>query len=112
MSQLKFPFQVKRWITLNEPWVTAVEGHGIGDHAPGIKSPGILEYVAAHNQIRGHAKVYRLYQREFAESQKGKSCPQLSHRGDNGPSIHPCMHAIFSWTSVHAKLGRSVEARK
>ncbi len=53
MSQDHFVLiQVKRWITLNEPWVTAVQGHAFGDHAPGIKAPGILDYVAAHNQIR------------------------------------------------------------
>jgi len=68
----EFGYKVKRWITLNEPWVTSVEGHGLGVHAPGIKSPGILDYVTAHNQIRAHAKAYRIYKREFAESQKGQ----------------------------------------
>ena len=72
ISFLTSLFKVKRWITLNEPWVTSVEGHGWGDHAPGIKAPGVLDYVAAHNQIRAHAKAYRLYHAEFAESQKGK----------------------------------------
>ena len=72
ISFLTSLFKVKRWITLNEPWVTSVQGHGWGDHAPGIKAPGVLDYVAAHNQIRAHAKAYRLYHAEFAESQKGK----------------------------------------
>ena len=37
-----------------------------------MKGPGILEYKAAHNLIRAHAKAYRVYQNEFAESQQGK----------------------------------------
>ena len=41
--------------------------------APGMKGPGILEYKAAHNLIRAHAKAYRVYQNEFAESQQGKN---------------------------------------
>jgi beta-glucosidase/6-phospho-beta-glucosidase/beta-galactosidase len=72
--------KVKQWITLNEPWVTSVQGHGLGDHAPGIQSPGIMDYVAAHNQIRAHAKAYRLYHRDFAESQKGKPCMHVKLR--------------------------------
>ena len=41
--------------------------------APGMKGPGILEYKAAHNLIRAHAKAYRVYQNEFAESQQGRN---------------------------------------
>ena len=59
------------WITINEPWVVAIEGHSIGDMAPGMKGPGILEYKVAHNLIRSHAKAYRVYQNEFFASQGG-----------------------------------------
>ena len=52
--------------------MTSVCGHGEGDHAPGVKSIGESVYIAAHNQIRAHAKAYRLYQREFAPAQNGK----------------------------------------
>ena len=30
--------------------------------APGIVGPGTTAYIAAHNQIRAHAKAYRAYQ--------------------------------------------------
>ena len=30
-----FCFQVKFWITLNEPWCSAFLGYGNGEHAPG-----------------------------------------------------------------------------
>lgn len=68
----EFGDRVKTWITLNEPWVTATEGYGSDVHAPGINEPGTADYRAAHNQIKAHAKAYRLYHREFSPSQKGK----------------------------------------
>ena len=67
----EFGDRVKIWITINEPWVVAIEGHSIGDMAPGMKGPGILEYKVAHNLIRSHAKAYRVYQNEFFASQGG-----------------------------------------
>ena len=30
--------------------------------APGIVGPGTTAYIAAHNQIRAHAKAYRAYE--------------------------------------------------
>ena len=47
------------WITLNEPWATSVLGYGDGTFAPGVRGIGDSVYVAAHNQIRAHAKAYR-----------------------------------------------------
>ena len=67
----EFGDRVKLWITLNEPWVVSIQGHSKGDMAPGMKGPGILEYKVAHNLIRSHAKAYRVYQNEFAETQQG-----------------------------------------
>lgn len=64
-------FQVKNWITLNEPKETAVSGYGTGGSAPGIMGIGTKTYVAAHNQIRAHGKAYRVYEQEFAASQGG-----------------------------------------
>ena len=70
----EFGDRVKLWITLNEPWVVSIQGHGKGDMAPGMKGPGILEYKVAHNLIRSHAKAYRVYQNEFVETQQGMVC--------------------------------------
>ena len=67
----KFGDRVKIWITLNEPLIQAHSGYGIGKNAPGIKGPGTLEYHAAHNLIKSHAKAYRVYQDEFVSSQDG-----------------------------------------
>ena len=66
-----FGDRVKTWITLNEPWVQSVQGYGGNGKAPGMNGPGILEYKAAHNLIKAHAKAYRVYHNEFFESQGG-----------------------------------------
>ena len=71
----RFGDRVKFWITLNEPQVTSTRGYGTGKFAPGVVGEGTTAYVAAHNQIRAHAKSYRLYKNDFA-SQKGKQFRQ------------------------------------
>jgi len=68
-----FGDRVKFWITLNEPKETSIQGHGIGTMAPGWKNGiGNLTYIAAHNQIRAHARAYRAYHADFAADQGGK----------------------------------------
>ncbi|XP_021353931.1 lactase-phlorizin hydrolase-like, partial [Mizuhopecten yessoensis] len=72
LAYQKFGDRVKTWITLNEPWVVSVQGYGQGIKAPGIVSPGDKVYIAAHNLIRAHGKAYRLYEKEFKNTQQGK----------------------------------------
>lgn len=66
----RFGDRVKHWITLNEPWCSAVLGHGIGYFAPGRASQS-EPYLVAHNLIRAHAKIVEVYRRKFQASQKG-----------------------------------------
>jgi len=68
----EFGDEVKMFITLNEPKETSIQGHGTGTMAPGFFGIGDLTYIAAHNQIRAHARAYRLYQSEFATAQGGR----------------------------------------
>ena len=68
--------EVKFWITINEPTVTALGGYGDGYHAPGLHGIGTYSYIVAHNQIRAHARAYRVYRDEFAE-QQGKIIDDL-----------------------------------
>ncbi|MDD7986426.1 GH1 family beta-glucosidase [Lentisphaera marina] len=60
-----FGDRVKNWITLNEPWCSAVLGYGIGAHAPGRVSAD-EPYIAAHHLLLSHARAYRIYKTEFA----------------------------------------------
>jgi beta-glucosidase len=40
--------RVKHWITHNEPWSTAVLGHRVGMHAPGLKDLPMVPKVSHH----------------------------------------------------------------
>jgi beta-glucosidase len=44
---------VPYWITLNEPWVSAWLGHGVGLHAPGKQDPNAA-LAATHYLLLGH----------------------------------------------------------
>ena len=52
-------------------------GYGTGEGAPGIKNLGTDVYITAHNQIRAHAKAYRLYHEKYAAAQNGTQDPFL-----------------------------------
>lgn len=61
------------WITLNEPWCSAVLGYETGEHAPGdTDAPGDKVYKAAHHLLRAHAKAVQVYRDEFKDVQKGR----------------------------------------
>ncbi|KAJ8954765.1 hypothetical protein NQ318_014872, partial [Aromia moschata] len=67
-----FGDEVKYWITVNEPFEYCHNGHGTGIFAPGLELSGTGEYWCAHNIIKGHAKVWHLYDEHFRATQKGK----------------------------------------
>jgi beta-galactosidase len=60
----RFGDRVKHWITLNEPWVVSILGHGQGVFAPGRRSQS-EPYTAAHHLLRAHAKAVGIYRAEF-----------------------------------------------
>lgn len=62
--------RVKHWLTLNEPWCSAVLGHGIGIHAPGRISRD-EPYLAGHTLLRAHALAVERYRAQFQAQQKG-----------------------------------------
>ena len=57
-----FGDRVKHWITLNEPWCSAVLGYGNGHHAPG-HTDNIEPYIAAHNLLLSHAQAVDIYRK-------------------------------------------------
>lgn len=66
----RFGDRVKNWITLNEPWVVAILGHGQGVFAPGRVSTA-EPYLAAHQLILAHAKAVHIYREKYSH-QKGQ----------------------------------------
>lgn len=55
-----FGDRVNHWITLNEPWCTAVLGFGIGCFAPGRMSAD-EPYQAAHHQLLAHGLAVQVF---------------------------------------------------
>ena len=64
----QFGDRVKNWITLNEPWCSAVLGYGLGVHAPG-HADADKPYVAAHHLILSHAAAVKIYREEWGHQQ-------------------------------------------
>lgn len=56
---------------MQEPGTFCDLGYGAGSHAPGLSEPGVLPYKCAHTVLKSHAMAYRIYEREFKETQKG-----------------------------------------
>ncbi|ETW08658.1 beta-galactosidase [Aphanomyces invadans] len=68
----RFGDRVKSWLTLNEPWCSALLGHGTGEMAPGRKHKCKTEtYLAAHNLLLAHAHAVQVYRTAFQSSQGG-----------------------------------------
>ena len=62
-------------MTINEPFVTAIQGYGNGVFAPGrANNMRRTPYEVAPHQIRAHARAYEAYGRMFRDRQKGTKC--------------------------------------
>ncbi|XP_050298236.1 myrosinase 1-like isoform X2 [Anthonomus grandis grandis] len=63
---------VKWWITFNEPKQTCGGGYDYGGISPNIRNLGRGGYICAHNLLRAHAKVYRMYEQKYKATQQGR----------------------------------------
>ena len=66
-----FGDRVKHWITLNEPWVVAILGYGLGVFAPG-RTSNTAPYLAGHHLLLAHGKAVRLYRDVYQSAQGGQ----------------------------------------
>ncbi|KAL1138486.1 hypothetical protein AAG570_008549 [Ranatra chinensis] len=62
--------RVRWWVTLNEPQLVSVFGYGQGlsirpVHPPGYNHTGVGDYLAIHNFLLSHARVYHMYHKDF-----------------------------------------------
>ena len=101
----EFGDEVKLWITLNEPWATSVLGYGDGTFAPGVQGIGDSVYIAAHNQIRAHARAYRVYKKEFAALQGGQVGITLNIFWAEPEDPNDPLHVEASDTFIQFELG-------
>nr|XP_016445135.1 PREDICTED: beta-glucosidase 42-like isoform X2 [Nicotiana tabacum] len=68
-----FGNRVKKWITINEPLQTAVNGYCTGIHAPGRSESSSTEpFLVAHNQLLAHAEAVSIYRNKFKDEQGGE----------------------------------------
>ncbi|KAL5050873.1 hypothetical protein BDW71DRAFT_194015 [Aspergillus fruticulosus] len=104
----RFGDRVKNWITLNEPWNTAINGFVRCTEPPGRSSthdacaPGdstTEPWIVGKSLILSHARAARLYNREFKPKQGGRIGVSL-----NGDYIEP-------WDSLEPKDYEAAERR-
>ena len=50
--------RVKHWMTINEPFVIASDGHLLGNHAPGVRNIYQASY-SVHHLLRAHVSGYK-----------------------------------------------------
>lgn len=100
----RFGDRVKNWITFNEPNEFCGSGYGSAQSAPAVNFKGYGDYLCMHNVILGHARVYRMYEREFKSGQKGEIGITLNNRfafpeeeGDPNDSVNRFMTFTLGW---------------
>ncbi|GAA3212683.1 GH1 family beta-glucosidase [Actinocorallia longicatena] len=98
--------RVKRWITLNEPFVHMAWGYALGSHAPGR----VLLFDAlptAHHQLLGHGLATRALQSRGLEAMISNNCTPVSPEspGDEAAaSAYDNLHNRLFLDPIH--LGR------
>ena len=96
--------RVKMWATLNEPWVSAFLGYGIGIHAPGIKDPA-KAFQAAHHLLLGHGKAIEAMRGQSADSKLGIVLNMAPvYLEGTAPDGHPAHEAIELQDAMLNKL--------
>jgi len=74
----RFEGRVDKWITINEPWVCAFNGHYWGDFAPGLRDFSAA-LQAAHHMLCAHGSVVRLFREKRYRGEIGivlNLCPK------------------------------------
>ena len=66
----EFKDRVPYWISLNEPWVSAWLGHGVGLHAPGKQDPNAA-LAATHHLLLGHGLAMETMRRAGGDARIG-----------------------------------------
>lgn len=67
-----FGHKVRRWITINELYNYCIISYGFGKWAPGIKSPGVGDYLCGHHLLMAHSAAYHLYRDKYFEKFGGQ----------------------------------------
>ncbi len=94
--------RVDNWITLNEPWCSAVLGHMLGTHAPG-KTDIQITHTVIHHLLLAHGLAMQALRSELPNAQGGITVnPFTPLQGEEGQehtealesyvNFHTCMY--------------------
>ncbi|XP_021923692.1 myrosinase 1-like [Zootermopsis nevadensis] len=123
-----FGDRVKWWNTINEP-KSVVLGYSIPiGFAPNVVTYGHGEYQVIHTILLSHARAYRVYEREFKETQKGKVsivsvCNWIEPKTDSKEDLEAAertrqmhigwiLHPIYSKTGDYPPIMKEWLAKK
>lgn len=86
--------RVEMWATLNEPWVSAFLGYGIGIHAPGIADPSAA-FSAAHHLLLAHGRAVETIRSQSQGSKVGIVLNMAPvYLTEDAPADHPAHQAV------------------
>ena len=88
----RFGDRVKKFTPINEPWVVAWLGYGIGIHAPGIKNRADA-FAAAHHTVMAHAASTEAMRAVRSDILTGPVLNQANYVADD-PSDPVQAHAV------------------
>ncbi|TDL27833.1 glycoside hydrolase family 1 protein [Rickenella mellea] len=117
-----FGDRVKHWLTLNEPWCTAILGYGRGVFAPGRSSDrnrspegdsSTEPWIVGHSLILAHAHAVKIYREEFKPTQGGQIGITLNGDwaipfDDSPENVEAAQHALdvaIGWFADPVYLG-------
>lgn len=114
-----FGDRVKHWLTMNEPWVYAMFGHGFGFMAPGRKSRS-EPYLVGHHFLLAHAEIVNSYRENYQHKQKGRigiplNCDWREPLTDKNEDIEAAERALefyLGWFADPIFLGDYPESMK
>ncbi|XP_043687956.1 beta-glucosidase 24-like [Telopea speciosissima] len=68
----QFGYDVRHWITLNEPFEFTTFGYVDGTFPGTLEDLGTIPYTVGHNMLCAHAAIVDLYRNNYQKSQGGK----------------------------------------
>jgi beta-glucosidase len=74
-----FGDRVRRWLTINEPWIVGLLGYLLGLHAPGYRDDLRGEVTVFHHLLYAHGLAVREFRRSGARGQIGAAPNLLPH---------------------------------
>ena len=114
-----FGDRVKHWLTLNEPYVYSIFGHGFGVMAPGRISRS-EPYLVAHHLLLAHAAIVQRYRERYQPRQLGQisialNCdwrePRTDHPEDQA-AAERALEFYLGWFADPVFLGDYPESMK